>query len=161
MPHGSSHQTRILDILQNFHGIEPLKQLFWGELNYDRHDDPISRVDWNEADRSYTADDPVVFATGGGDSGFHLIYSRLDSDRLLLTAERPIISRLLKDYPYALFIFSNREQTDWHFVNAKFDEESPGETPTLPPHHDWSYRETPHRLRADCDAGCRILRLAA
>ena len=43
MPHDSSHQTRILDILQNFHGIEPLKQLFWGELNYDRHDDPISR----------------------------------------------------------------------------------------------------------------------
>ena len=125
MPHDSSHQTRILDILQNFHGIEPLKQLFWGELNYDRHDDPISRVDWNEADRSYTADDPVVFATGGGDSGFHLIYSRLDSDRLLLTAERPIISRLLKDYPYALFMFSNSEQTDWHFVNAKFDEEHP------------------------------------
>ena len=45
--------------------------------------------------------------------------TRLDSDRLLLTAERPIISRLLKDYPRALFIFSNREQTDWHFVNVK------------------------------------------
>ena len=125
MPHDSSHQTRILDILQNFHGIEPLKQLFWGELNYDRHDDPISRGDWNQSDKSNVVDDPLLFATGGGDSGFHLIYTRLDSDRLPLTAERPIISRLLKDYPYALFMFSNSEQTDWHFVNAKFDEEHP------------------------------------
>ena len=123
MRNDPSHQTRILDILQNFHGIEPLKQLFWGELNYDRHDDPISRGDWNQSDKSNVVDDPVVFATGGGDSGFHLIYTRLDSDRLPLTAERPIISRLLKDYPYALFMFSNSEQTDWHFVNAKFDEE--------------------------------------
>ena len=125
MPHDSSHQTRILDILQNFHGIEPLKQLFWGELNYDRHDDPISRGDWNQSDKSNVVDDPLLFATGGGESGFHLIYTRLDSDRLPLTAERPIISRLLKDYPYALFMFSNSEQTDWHFVNAKFDEEHP------------------------------------
>ena len=110
MRNDPSHQTRILDILQNFHGIEPLKQLFWGKLNYDRHDDPISRGDWNQSDKSNVVDDPVVFATGGGDSGFHLIYTRLDSDRLPLTAERPIISRLLKDYPYALFIFSNSEQ---------------------------------------------------
>ena len=119
MRNDPSHQTRIHDILQNFRGIEPLKQLFWGELNYDRHDDPISRGDWNQSDKSNVVDDPVVFATGGGDSGFHLIYTRLDSDRLRLTAERPIISRLLKDYPYALFMFSNSEQTDWHFVNVK------------------------------------------
>ena len=125
MPHDSSHQTRILDILQNFRGIQPLKELFWRELNYDRHNDPISRGDWNQSDKSNVVDDPLLFATGGGESGFHLIYIRLDSDRLPLTAERPIISRLLKDYPYALFMFSNSEQTDWHFVNAKFDEEHP------------------------------------
>ena len=100
MPHDLLPPTRESSIiLQNFHGIEPLKQLFWGELNYDRHDDPISRGDWNQSDKSNVVDDPVVFATGGGDSGFHLIYTRLDSDRLPLTAERPIISRLLKDYP--------------------------------------------------------------
>ena len=119
MPHDSSHQTRILDILQNFHGIEPLKELFWRELNYDRQNDQISRDDWNETDRSYTADAPLLFATAGNNSDFQLIYTRLNSERLPLTAERPIISRLLKDYPYALFIFSNREQTDWHFVNVK------------------------------------------
>ena len=77
-------------------------------------------MDWNQSRQIlHVVDDPLLFATGGGDSGFHLIYTRLDSDRLPLTAERPIISRLLKDYPYALFMFSNREQTDWHFVNVK------------------------------------------
>ena len=44
-----------------------------------------------------------------------------NSDRLLLTAERPVISKLLEDHPYALFVFSNQEQTDWHFVNVKYD----------------------------------------
>ena len=119
MPHDLPDEQRILDILQNFHGIEPLKQLFWGELNYDRQNDPISRESWTPRDISSTADDPLLFATAGNNSDFQLIYTRLDSDRLLLTAERPIISRLLKDYPRALFIFSNREQTDWHFVNVK------------------------------------------
>ena len=55
------------------------------------------------------------------DDAFHVIYARLNADRLLLTAERPVISRLLQDHPYTLFVFSNREQTDWHFVNVKYD----------------------------------------
>ena len=125
MPQDLPDQQRILNILQDFHGIKPLKHLFWRELNYDRQNDPISREGWNETDRSNTADDPLLFATGGNDSDFHLIYTCLNSDRLLLTAERPIISRLLKNYPYALFIFSNREQTDWHFVNVKYDPDHP------------------------------------
>ena len=32
----------ILSLLENFDGIEPLKQLFWVELNYDRVNDPIN-----------------------------------------------------------------------------------------------------------------------
>ena len=107
------------DLLQNFCGIEPLKELFWGELNYDRQNDPISPNDWSAAAQSAVAEDPLLFATGGEDSGFHLIYTRLDSDRLRLTNERPIISRLHKDHPSALFIFSNSNQTHWHFVNVK------------------------------------------
>ena len=125
MPHNLPDQTRILDLLQNFHGIDPLRELFCTELNYDRQNAPISRDDWNETDTSNTADDPLLFATGGEDSGFHLIYTRLNKDRLPLTTERPIISRLLNAHPYALFIFSNREQTDWHLVNPKYDPNHP------------------------------------
>ena len=102
-----------------------LRQLFCTELNYTYQNDPIDRGDWTQRDISNTADDPLLFATGGKDDYFRIIYTRLDSDRLRLTDERPIITRLLRAYPYALFIFSNSEQNHWHFVNAKFDEQHP------------------------------------
>ena len=121
MPHDLDHQANILNLLQNFHGIEPLRELFWTELNYDRQNDGLSRRDWTETAKNALAEDPVLFATGGAADAFHIIYTRLNSDRLLLTAERAIISRLLRDHPYTLFVFSNQEQTDWHFVNVKYD----------------------------------------
>ncbi len=125
MLHDLNHQENILNILQDFHGIEPLQELFWTELNYDRQNDGLSRGNWTETAKNALADDPVLFATGGTGDAFHVIYARLDSDRLLLTAERPVISRLLQDHPYTLFVFSNQEQTDWHFVNVKYDTEAP------------------------------------
>ncbi len=125
MPQDLPDQQRILDLLQNFRGIKPLRELFCTELNYDYQNAPISLGDRNQSNTSRTAEDPLLFATGGENSDFHLIYTCLNSDRLRLTAERPIISRLLNAHPYALFIFSNREQTDWHFVNAKYDPNHP------------------------------------
>ena len=41
MPHDSDHQTDILNILENFRGLEPLRKLFWAELNYDRENLPL------------------------------------------------------------------------------------------------------------------------
>ena len=117
-----NHQANILNTLQDFNGMEPLRELFWTELNYDRQNDGLSRGDWGDTARNALAEDPVLFATGGIDNAFHVIYARLSSDRLLLTAERPVISRLLQDHPYTLFVFSNQEQTDWHFVNVKYDD---------------------------------------
>jgi hypothetical protein len=35
----------ILNLLQNFTGLEPLKRLFWSELNYDRANQPLSTRD--------------------------------------------------------------------------------------------------------------------
>ena len=125
MPQPPNHQENILNLLQEFHGINPLKELFWTELNYDRQNDRLSRGDWTDTAKNALAEDPVLFATGGIDDAFHVIYARLNADRLLLTAERPVISRLLQDHPYTLFIFSNRDQTDWHFVNVKYDTENP------------------------------------
>ena len=121
MPQNLNHQENILNILQDFHGIEPLRELFWTELNYDRQNDGLSRGNWTETAKNALAEDPVLFATGGIGEAFQVIYARLSSDRLLLTAERPVISKLLEDHPYTLFIFSNQEQTDWHFVNVKYD----------------------------------------
>ena len=115
------HQAKIHNILQNLRGIEPLRELFWTELNYDRQNEGISYQNWTDTSKNALAEDPVLFATGGIGAAFQVIYARLNSDRLLLTAERPVISKLLEDHPYALFVFSNREQTDWHFVNVKYD----------------------------------------
>ena len=119
------HQAKIHNILQNLRGIEPLRELFWTELNYDRQNEGISCQNWTDTSKNALADDPVLFATGGTDNAFEVIYARLNSDRLLLTAERPVISKLLEDHPYTLFVFSNQEQTDWHFVNVKYDTDDP------------------------------------
>ena len=157
MPHDLDHQANILNILQNLRGIEPLRELFWTELNYDRQNEGISYQNWTDTAKNALAEEPVLFATGGTDDAFHVIYARLNSDRLLLTAERPVISKLLEDHPYTLFVFSNREQTDWHFVNVKYDAtEDPKRRRlfrriTISP-----LRETPHGVRADCDARLRI-----
>jgi hypothetical protein len=59
---------------------------------------------------------------GGTDNDFHVIYARLASNQLLLGQERPVVSRLLRDHPYALFVFSNATQNHWHFLNVKDDE---------------------------------------
>ncbi len=117
MPNDLTQHQRILEILQNFRGIEPLKELFWSELNYDQRNAPLSYQGGDAL-----ASDPILLAAGGTDAAFHIIYVHLNTDRLLLTTERPIISRLLGNHPYTLFIFSNREQTHWHFVNVKYDD---------------------------------------
>ncbi len=36
--------------------------------------------------------------------------------------ERPVVSRMLAEHPYALFVLSNAEQDRWHFLNVKYDE---------------------------------------
>ena len=86
MSQDPNHQENILNILQDFRGIEPLQQLFWTELNYDRQNDGLPRGDWGDTARNALTEDPVLLATGGTDDAFHVIYARLNSDRLLLTA---------------------------------------------------------------------------
>jgi len=109
-------QQSVLDLLKNLRGLEPLKQLFWSELNYDRVNQPLSRRGWSESIASFLTEDPILFAGGGENNDFHVIYSRLASDRLLLGHERPVVTRLMKDHPYSLFILSNKNQNLWHLI---------------------------------------------
>jgi len=117
-------QQNVLDLLKQLRGIEPLKQLFWSELNYQRVNQPLSRRGWTESASKALADDSVLFAGGGENNAFHVIYGRLASDGLARGAERPVVTQLLREHPYALFVFSNKSQTDWHFLNVKFDEKA-------------------------------------
>jgi hypothetical protein len=115
----TERQQSVLALLQSLKGQDPLKKLFWTELNYDKANSPLSRKGWGEHASSVLADDPMLFATAGKD--FHVIHARLKADQPLMGAERPVVSRLLQEHPYALFIFSNVSQDQWHFLNVKYD----------------------------------------
>ncbi|MEQ8464549.1 Eco57I restriction-modification methylase domain-containing protein [Coleofasciculus sp. E1-EBD-02] len=115
--HQLEFQQSILDLLSSLRGLNPLKQLFWSELNYERENQPLSRRGWTDTASQVLAEDPVVLASGGND--FHVIYARSQSRRLLGGDERTVVNQLLKNHPYALFVFSNNEQDQWHFINVK------------------------------------------
>ena len=116
-------EQSVLGLLKNLHGLEPLKKLFWSELNYDRVNQPLSRRGWSQTAVNALAEDPILFAGGGQNNDFHVVYSRLPQERLLLGQERPVVNTLLKEHPYGLFIFSNEPQDYWHFINVKYDAE--------------------------------------
>lgn len=117
-------QDSVLNILRNLRDLDGLKRLFWEELNYERENRPLSHRQWPESARQPLAEDPILFASGGEDNAFHVVYCRLESDALLRGHERPIVNRLTREHPYALFVFSNKGRTDWHFLNVKYDEEA-------------------------------------
>jgi len=117
-------QQTIMELLSGLRGLDPLKQLFWSELSYQRVNQPLSRRGWPESASKALADDPVLFAGGGENNDFHVIYGRLTSNNLSRVLERPVVTQLLREHPYALFVFSNKNQTDWHFLNVKFDDQA-------------------------------------
>jgi hypothetical protein len=123
MPRPANQQS-VLNLLENLNGLEPLKKLFWDELNYERINESISRKGWNEPAAKALADDPVVFAGGGDNESFKIILNCLDSEKVPLGMQRPVVNRLIRDFPYALFVFSNRDRNRWHFVNVKYDEDA-------------------------------------
>ncbi len=103
--------------------LDALKQLFWSELNYDRANQPLSTRDWPEGVRQALAEPPTLLATAGDGNGFHVITGRLHAERLLLGPQRPVVAHLLQEHPYALFLFSNRDQTHWHFLNVRYEKD--------------------------------------
>ncbi len=110
----------IYNLLKDMTGIDPLKQLFWTELNYDRINTPLPLRDWSDKAKNAIVDDPILLARY---KDFHVIYTRLNSSKLPIGLERPIINRLIQDHSLALFIFSDLDQKNYHFVNVKYDPE--------------------------------------
>ena len=116
---------RILTLLQNLRGTEPLRQLFWVELNYHRIDAPIEDIPESLAD--CLAEAPRRFAAGGRDNDFHILYARLNSEAPRKTDERRLIAHLQTRFPHALYVFSNSARDHWHFVNVKLVREERGQ----------------------------------
>lgn len=117
-----ARQQTILGILQGLDGLDGLKRLFWQELNYERENKPLSSRQWPDRARQTLAEDPILFASGGEGNAFHIVYCRLAAQELRRGPQRPVVSQLLRDHPYALFVFSNKSQSAWHFLNVKYDE---------------------------------------
>jgi hypothetical protein len=114
----------VLKILEQLRGLDALKELFWTELNYERENTPLSMRGWPDSARKALVDDPILFASGGEDHAFHVLYCRLASESLQRNLERPIVNQLIREHPYCLFVFSNTTQSSWHFLNIKYDEKA-------------------------------------
>ena len=112
---------RIRALLEDFRGIEPLKELFLVELNYNHANTSIDNLP--ESTANLVEESPLCLATGGRDNDFHIIYIQLKAEELWKTDERQIITHLQTRYPDALYVFSNCEQNHWHFVNVKLTRE--------------------------------------
>jgi hypothetical protein len=99
---------------------DTLLDLFYTHLNYDRASQPISTRQWDTNIQQSIADTAPIVIASAGSGAFQIIYTRLNSDNLNNKQEqRKIIEKLLLDRPYSLFVFSNQNQSQWHFVNVK------------------------------------------
>ncbi len=121
---------RILSHLQDFQGIESLRQLFWVELNYIPDNTPIENLP--EGSAELIIESPISFATAGISNDFHVIYTKLKSDKLRKTDERQIITHLQTRFPDALYVFSNSGQEQWHFINVKLTRDKQEESEEQP-----------------------------
>ncbi len=105
-------------------GLAAVKELLWTDLNYDYANAPISARSWPEGTQNLLAGDPLLLAQHGD---FHVIHTPLAAG-LTVTAERQVVTHLLPNHPYALFLFSDPGEQQWHIVNVKLGrtEESAG-----------------------------------
>jgi len=108
-------KEKVAEVLRDFSGLGSAKELF-SELNYDIARDSLPRRDWGKAAKEALVEDPQIIATHGD---FRIIYGKFASDRLLITPQRAVINTLLREHPYALFVFSTEDEKSWHFVNVK------------------------------------------
>ena len=113
-----AEKKTVLQILESFKGTGPLRELL-AQLNYDPLNEPVSRKEWPEPAQVALAQDPRLYGRAAGE--FYVVYAQLAADKLKLTDERTVIPQLLKQYPYALFVFSDKAQTNFHFVNVKWE----------------------------------------
>ncbi len=120
-----SKKEKIQNILRSLPDtkLEGLKTLFWEELNYEHENKPLSVSAWSAEYKAHFVTPPVLFASAGLESAFHIIYCHLTIDRMMISVERAVINELIKTHPHSLFIFSNHPQTHWHFVNSIYEKD--------------------------------------
>ncbi|CAG0976982.1 Modification methylase PaeR7I [Anaerolineae bacterium] len=112
--------VRIQALLKGLQNLGGLKELFWSELNYDREDQPLPVNNWTSYQREGLVGNPILFASGGNQADaqrFEIIHTTLKP--LNRVKQREILPPLIRDHPFALFVFSDEAHKNWHFVNVK------------------------------------------
>jgi type I restriction-modification system DNA methylase subunit len=116
---------RIKASLNSLTNTQALKELFYNHLKYDRVGTTISARTLPESVRAnLKGSELLLLAQGGIRKEFNVIYTRLNSQQIRKQEQRGIIDALLTIHPYSLFVFSNQDQDDWHFINAKYDDKT-------------------------------------
>ena len=92
-----------------------LKGLFLDELKYDFERTPAPTARWCESHKENIAHIEVL----ARHDDFKIIWARLKGDILRRGDERPIINTINREYPYNLLVFSNKDDSQWDFVNVK------------------------------------------
>jgi len=115
-------------------GLAAIRRVLCSELGYDHAHEPLEVLNRNLVPdwvRYALIGSPTVFARATSSHGsFDVIHARLSSLQdglagpLSLSVERWIIGELLGRHPYALFVFSDREERHWHFVNVPYVEDA-------------------------------------
>jgi len=117
MPKSSAISENVEHHLNNLtlNGSSELKDLFY-DLNYSvkSEDYPISR--WPESIRKQIS---KVSILAEHNHDFRIFWAKLDSNNLYRNTQRAVISRINRDFPYNLIVFSNQDETLWDFVNVK------------------------------------------
>jgi type I restriction-modification system DNA methylase subunit len=104
--------------LSKLNSADELRQLF-ADWSYEADFSPVFLPQATKADeraQESLAGDPEVLARSGE---FEILYAPLRDWNRSLSAQRLIISRLLNDHPFALWVFSDEATRKWHFVNVK------------------------------------------
>ena len=136
-------RIRLQDLYEK-QSIKPLRDLFTTELNYDYSDMRPHLPDDKSRALLHANEYPRIIATGGN-GDFKIIYIHLRAS-LSRVSERTLIAKLLPNNPYALFIFSDTEQRQWHFVNVKYKEgKSDIKKSPVATHYHWTRRAIANR----------------
>ncbi len=112
-------KERLWDALRGLQDDAGLNRIFCDQLGYDYVNRPLATRGWSEKAVGFASEITLL----ASHDEFHIAYVRLDSDRLLLGQERPLVGQILRRHPYSLTVFSNKTQDRWHFVNVKLLDE--------------------------------------
>ena len=97
--------------------LSSARSLF-AQLNYDPVRRPLAVNLDNETKKQLVG--PLnIIATACSDQSFLIVHAHLAGDILSRTVERAVVTALLKDHPYTLFVFSNQDHSRWHLLNVK------------------------------------------